>query len=389
MRVHKNLPAMKTKLAHYGLFGIANYIHLDEYYREEILNITDYIYGYACNDAARRPINFYLDALPGSGKSFLVKQICKSLELRLGNDSIDYLYCNLTTIKSVADLYLFFRKGQTANIDGKLPVIFFDELDSGMPDKADAYPYFLMPMFDGKYYSDGQIHSLGRVVLFFAGSKKISEIVLEGLDIEVKKLDYSTIGNNVGLKINPHVQLALLEQNDNNLSYEYDEGEMSVEDWIIKQETRLIDTIKIKKTCTNDNACPVKILDFVDRIDKFIFVPPLNSRPNNNEKHVTSQADYIVIAMLNKHHKWALYVDKCVVIFLRGLLINDCKMRSVESLIVRSTTSNDGFFRLENLPAECSVKYEAELNNTKNSVFESIKATEAKGKLATRWFKIV
>jgi hypothetical protein len=76
-----------------------------------------------------------------------------------------------------------FHRVQSANLDHqkKLPVVFFDEIDSQQDGKC-HYAKFLAPMWDGTFYVGKERFFLGRSVFCFAGStlsldKKSDEIV--------------------------------------------------------------------------------------------------------------------------------------------------------------------------------------------------------------------
>jgi hypothetical protein len=143
---------------------------IDRWEIESYQNIRNLIVGYAGGDSVR-PLSIAVFGSPGSGKSFGVTQIAKNVL----PGKVEKLEFNVSQLSGAADLGAAFQKVRDAALDGKLPLVFFDEFDSG----RDGLPLgwvksFLMPMQDGKFKDDSGEHPLGKCILVFAGGTAAS-----------------------------------------------------------------------------------------------------------------------------------------------------------------------------------------------------------------------
>ena len=140
---------------------------------------------------------------PGSGKSFGVTQIAKSV-LPGKAETLEF---NVSQFTSLADLGAAFQKARDTILCGKLPLVFFDEFDSD----RDGTPLgwvksFLMPMQDGKFKDESGEHPLGKCILVFAGGTSTSyEEFIEPLGAETLMHDMlQAVRNNEAEKIVEH-----------------------------------------------------------------------------------------------------------------------------------------------------------------------------------------
>ena len=54
-------------------------------------------------------------------------------------------------------------------LEGKIPLVFFDEFDSAFEGKFGWLKYFLAPMQDGKFREGETMHPIGKSIFVFAG----------------------------------------------------------------------------------------------------------------------------------------------------------------------------------------------------------------------------
>ncbi|MCL2527084.1 MAG: hypothetical protein FWE42_01600 [Defluviitaleaceae bacterium] len=143
-------------------------ITVDRWEIEAYQNIRNLILDYANNNTGNpvRPLSIAVFGAPGSGKSFGVTQIAKNILPGI----IEKLEFNVSQFFSIADLGAAFQKVRDVILEGKLPLVFFDEFDSDKDGIALGWiKSFLMPMQDGRFKDESGEHPLGKCILVFAG----------------------------------------------------------------------------------------------------------------------------------------------------------------------------------------------------------------------------
>ena len=137
---------------------------------EAYQNIRNLIVNYAGSDAVR-PLSIGVFGTPGSGKSFGVVQIAENVL----PGKIKKLDFNVSQFTSLNDMAAAFQMVRDGVLEGKLPLVFFDEFDSSLDGTALAWlKSFLMPMQDGLYKGADGTHPIGKCILVFAGGTAAS-----------------------------------------------------------------------------------------------------------------------------------------------------------------------------------------------------------------------
>lgn len=108
---------------------------------------------------------------PGSGKSFVVKEIATGLGIR--EDA--QLTFNLSQFESPDELLPAFHQIRDLNLKGRMPLVFWDEFDTPLDGRSLGWlRYFLAPMQDGEFTDKGTPHPLGGGIYVFAGATRNS-----------------------------------------------------------------------------------------------------------------------------------------------------------------------------------------------------------------------
>lgn len=108
---------------------------------------------------------------PGAGKSFVVTEIARGLNI--GEDA--QLTFNLSQFESPQELQTAFHQIRDLNLKGKMPLVFWDEFDTPCEGRSLGWlRYFLAPMQDGAFSDQGISHPLGGGIYVFAGATRHS-----------------------------------------------------------------------------------------------------------------------------------------------------------------------------------------------------------------------
>jgi hypothetical protein len=144
----------------YAVFGKLTAV--DRVEIESLRGLERLIKGYERDPHPSKPLSIAVFGAPGSGKSFGVKQIARTV---LG-DKAPILEFNLSQFSDPGELIGAFHQVRDKVLGGTTPVVFWDEFDSR---EYMWLQYLLAPMQDGKFQEGQVTHPIGKCVFVFAG----------------------------------------------------------------------------------------------------------------------------------------------------------------------------------------------------------------------------
>jgi hypothetical protein len=147
-----------------GRFG--HLLTVDRHEIESFRSIRTLVGEYCRQGQQKRPVSIAVFGAPGSGKSFGITQVAKSLL----PGRIEVQEFNLSQLGSSEDLLAALHQVRDVGLGGKIPLVFWDEFDTSLGGKPLGWlRYFLAPMQDGRFQEGQIIHPIGRAIFVFAG----------------------------------------------------------------------------------------------------------------------------------------------------------------------------------------------------------------------------
>lgn len=143
-------------------------------------SIKNLIQEYVSTQNTVRPLSIAVFGTPGSGKSFGVSEVASSIAPNL----IEKLNFNLSQFEKISDLAGAFHRVRDLTLEGKIPLVFFDEFDSFFGGKLGWIKYFLAPMQDAVFRQGDSIHPIGKAIFVFAGGTSSTFAEFCGEDIK-------------------------------------------------------------------------------------------------------------------------------------------------------------------------------------------------------------
>jgi hypothetical protein len=132
---------------------------------ESLRSIRNLMVEYLATTNPGRPLSIAVFGPPGSGKSFAVTEVAKSI----AGEEVDRLEFNVAQFTSPTDLARAFHQVRDKSLAGKVPLVFFDEFDCAFDGKLGWLKYFLTSMQDGNFREGDVVHPIGKAIFVFAG----------------------------------------------------------------------------------------------------------------------------------------------------------------------------------------------------------------------------
>jgi len=131
----------------------------------EALNGIQRLISEYCAVPQKKPLSIAVFGPPGAGKSFGVEQVARSI-----SGDVAVLTFNLSQFRHPDALLDALHQVRDAGLSGKIPLVFWDEFDSGLDGQPLGWlRYFLAPMQDGAFQQGQIVHPIGRSIFVFAG----------------------------------------------------------------------------------------------------------------------------------------------------------------------------------------------------------------------------
>ncbi len=146
---------------HLGAFSSVDRREIESLRRIHRL-VVDYEKKRPERDAPTKPLSIALFGAPGSGKSFIVRELAGGV---FGKDP-PFLEFNLSQVSDEQDLIGAFHRVRDKVLLGRTPFVFWDEFDS---QEYRWLRLLLAPMQDGTFQEGQTVHPIGKCVFVFAG----------------------------------------------------------------------------------------------------------------------------------------------------------------------------------------------------------------------------
>jgi hypothetical protein len=308
--------------------------------------IKELIIEFLLNKEPKNPLSFAVFGPPGSGKSFGVNQILKSIDPY--KDQLESMLFNVSQFSDYQDLVNAFHKVRDVVLSGKVPFVFFDEFDSACGSQPLGWlKYFLAPMQDGEFKEGEAIHPIGNAIFVFAGGTRYT---FENFENNIHNND-SVVGysSSVEKNANTHCieEISKEEKKEENNNPEKEE----------KDKTEKGDRDKAEKAFRN-----AKGPDFVSRLRGFINVMGPNrqrTKDDYDDAFIIRRAQLLRVSLENDHtasglcnSKKELSIDDGVLRAMLNVTKYNHGTRSMKALVEMSRLAGKNRFDLSALPVK-------------------------------------
>lgn len=150
-----------------GRFG--KLLTVDRKEIESLRSIGALVLEYCNQQLQERPLSIAVFGSPGSGKSFGITEMAKSLS-GIRKSGIKKRTFNLSQFQDPEQLYDALHQVRDIGLSGSIPLVFWDEFDTKFGTQELGWlRYFLAPMQDGNFQRGQITHSIGPAIFVFAG----------------------------------------------------------------------------------------------------------------------------------------------------------------------------------------------------------------------------
>jgi len=179
------LEGAETALGDVPLGKFGGLLTVDRREIESFRGIRSLVAEYCCKNRPGKPLSIAVFGAPGSGKSFGINEVARSLF----PDLIRKLEFNITQFSGPEDLHQALHQVRDTNLMGQIPLVFFDEFDTVLDGQSLGWlRHFLMPMQDGAFLHGRMAHPIGAAIFVFAGGTSEN---LESFGTRLRPEDFS------------------------------------------------------------------------------------------------------------------------------------------------------------------------------------------------------
>ncbi len=154
----------ETALKNVPVERIGRWFSVDRTEIESIRSLRNIMTDYVRAEKLKRPLSVAVFGSPGSGKSFAVWQLARTV-VPAGLAELEF---DLSQLHGPDDLAAAFHQIRDSVLKGEFPVVLWDEFDVPLGEDLGWLRHFLAPMQDGKFREGEVLHPLGRAIFVFA-----------------------------------------------------------------------------------------------------------------------------------------------------------------------------------------------------------------------------
>jgi hypothetical protein len=152
----------------------------DRWEIEEFNRISNQVQKYL-ETGQNRPLSIGVFGEPGSGKSFVIKQIVKGITQKFTKKGPEIteeespkrkfpvLNYNLSQFLAYSSFLVPFQTIRDKSVSGRIPILSFDEFDTYLNGEFGWVKFFLAPMQDGEFLDNVKIRPIGKAISIFIG----------------------------------------------------------------------------------------------------------------------------------------------------------------------------------------------------------------------------